>query len=159
MNKFTRPGKSFFKQTNMLYGALLFGQLTIVIVLLFVKSTTEGGILLDNMTTGFFSMVAIGFAAVAMLMGKTFYQKLLNQVKGDLSAKLQRFRSALVIQYALVEGATILGIILFFISNEVICLIVSIASLIYFTTLRPTRQKAINDLNLTGVEQGELHDF
>ncbi len=159
MNKFTTPEAGFFKQVNILFGALLFGQLSIVVVLLFVKSTSEGAILLDNTTIGMFSMIVLSFGLIVFLISKVLYQKLVGQVKGDLPFKLQRFRSALVIRYALIEGVTILSVILFFISGEVICLVVAIASLIHFASLRPTRQRAINDLDLTGAEQRELHGF
>ncbi len=159
MNSFTTPKSGFFKQLNILFTALLFGQLTIAIVLLYVKSTMDGVILLDNTSLGVMSMVILGFSVIVFVAGKMLYQKLTAQVQGNLSVKLRRFRSALVIRYALVEGVTILGFILFIISGEVICLIVGIVSLIYFASLRPTRQRAINDLNMTTQEQRELQDF
>lgn len=153
------PSKGFFKQIHLLFGALLFGQLSLIVILLFIKNSTEGIIILDNMKLGQMSMIALGLGLIAYIMGKMMYEKLLQQVRGELSNKLQRFRSAIMIRYAMIEGVTLLSILLFFMSGEVICLILSIASLVYFTTLKPTKERVIKDLDLMATEQRALHDY
>lgn len=65
-----------------------------------------------------------------------------------LTEKLEGYRSALIIRYALLEGPSLLAIIAYLLTANFFFLGIAAIVILYFASLRPTREKIIYDLEL-----------
>ncbi|MEN1784737.1 MAG: hypothetical protein AAGF77_06300 [Bacteroidota bacterium] len=84
--------------------------------------------------------------------GKFFYQKSLQKIRTMpvLSQKLTAFRSAALIQYALLEGPALINLVAFGQTGNFLFLTVGGALLLYLWTMRPHTEKIKRDLALRG---------
>ncbi len=144
---------TFLKQATVLYFALLAGQILVLIVLYFAipRSYTMQGdwlVLLPLLI----ALPIIGWALSRQRMSTA-------RNAADLAAKANTWRMACIMRWAMTEGATLMGLVLFFFSNGHIALLaVAGVNIIYFTFLRPSRDKFVRDLDLTTTEVLNLDD-
>lgn len=91
-------------------------------------------------------------ALVGIFASKVLYRVLINPLKQKerLQDKLAGLQSASFIQYALIEGPAFLNIIWFSKTGNLLYLTIGAVLLIYLFTLRPTKTKIENDLDLKG---------
>ena len=91
-------------------------------------------------------------ALAGIFASKVLYRVLINPLKQKerLQDKLAGLQSASFIQYALIEGPAFLNIIWFSQTGNLLYLTIGAVLLIYLFTLRPTKTKIENDLELKG---------
>ena len=78
--------------------------------------------------------------------------------KASLSEKLQDYRAAIIIRYALLEGPGLFSIIVYFIIGEMTVLTATVVIILLMVYARPDRDKLINDLELSSGEAAIIND-
>lgn len=92
-------------------------------------------------------MVAIAAYAASTILYKQRINALVN--KDTLKEKLTGYQEASIIRFALLEGASLFGIVLYMLNENLLFLVISALIMISFILIRPTRDKMAFDLDLT----------
>jgi hypothetical protein len=94
------------------------------------------------------------------LGARAYFNAKINSIKQSptLVSKLNQYRSALLIKYAILESGTMLTIILYWFNAHVLFLVLTGGLLIIFILHRTTKAKLIKDLALDFQEQSLLDD-
>ena len=77
--------------------------------------------------------------------------------KPTLKEQLGNYSGASLVQYAFTEAPAILSIIALFITGNLLYPTITLLLLAYFITLRPTKSKISNDLQLQGALLGQFN--
>lgn len=98
--------------------------------------------------------------AISCLVASTFMykQKILIAQQSPFPAKLLLYQNAIIIRYAPLEAASLFNIISYFITSNFLFLIIAIVMILYFIFMRPTADKAAEELILTYEEKSELEN-
>lgn len=139
--------KTYLRANSILHFALLAGQIMLAIVFITLTGKTE--IILNSEGDLFFILVPAS-ALVAIFISGFMFKKLLVQAnsKSSLSEKLGLYRPALLVRFAILEGASLFGIVAYFLNANLFYVFVSAFVMAYFFTLRPTKEKLEVDLQL-----------
>lgn len=131
----------------MLHFALLIGQILLAIVFIVLIGKTE--IILNIEGDPFFVLVP-STALFALFISGFMFKKLLSQAnaKITLAEKLALYRPALLVRFAILEGASLFGLVSYFLNGNLFYIIIAAFVMVYFLTLRPTKEKLENDLQL-----------
>ena len=78
--------------------------------------------------------------------------KKINQNTLPFSKKLESFRGANIIRWAILEGAALIVIVLFLLTNQYLILFIVLALLFIFFTTRPTAPNIATDLQVSEQE-------
>lgn len=89
---------------------------------------------------------------------KILFKKQLETIeKSDsLASKLAKYQTASIVKYALIEGPTILALVIFMDNGYTLYFSIAICLVLYLAVQRPTKDKLIQDLDLNTTEQREL---
>nr|MCS3813500.1 hypothetical protein [Mucilaginibacter sp. X4EP1] len=89
-------------------------------------------------------IIACGFA------GSYLFNKIIKKAiyEDSLSGKLAIYRTAFIRKGSLIEGSTLLSIVYFSISGNLLLLLFAGLNIIYFATQKPTKSKIEDSLNL-----------
>lgn len=93
---------------------------------------------------------------IAIILSKMLFKRKLKKINKNtlsLSQKLQAYRSANITRWAILEGAALIVIVLFLLTNQFLILFIVLALLFIFYTTRPTAPNIATDL---GVSEGEI---
>ena len=95
------------------------------------------------------------FVVVGIAGNILFFKAKLKQLKfkKDLSYKMEQYRVALLVSYALIEGPSILGIVAFLLTGNIVFLSLSILIILLFFVNKPSKYKFSLDLELSGDEK------
>lgn len=146
--------KAYLKLLVIIHLALAFAQTVFAAVSFAQHQKTK---MIVDPANDFMFIPFIATLAMAFFMGPFLYKKLLGQATGKpLAVKLNQFKSAIIVRYALLEGASMFGIVIYFLSGNFFYLLISGLIIVYFFTLRPTKEKIEKDLNLDYKEKEEF---
>ena len=148
-------GQTFVRTITIIHAALLIGQVLFGIVA-FVDTKSTG----FNLKLGsdpFFYIVPFLIVA-GMLSGSFLFTDQISKAvdKNSLSEKLAGYQTALIIRFAIAEGPSLLGIVGYMLTGNVIYLILVGFNVIYFILIRPTKDKIGEDLSLTNDEKNAM---
>ena len=148
-----------FKALNILHKALLAGQIIFTaVIVLTVYSKLQLPVLteMDRM----FQVIAILLAAAGFFAGSSLFKKKLLQIREMQSAnakeKFAVYRSACIMQWALLEGPCLFSIISFFLTGNYAFIALAVALILLFTMLGPSKLKIALQL---GISEEELADL
>ncbi|MEY3451944.1 MAG: hypothetical protein RL711_1772 [Bacteroidota bacterium] len=153
-----QTSKQYFSILNLLHLAMLVGQLVFLTftVVNIAPSTTSylSQILVINLAIAFVVTMGVSLGA------RAYFNAKINSIKQSptLVSKLNQYRSALLIKYAILESGTMLTIILYWFNAHVLFLVLTGGLLIIFILHRTTKAKLIKDLALDFQEQSLLDD-
>ncbi len=138
---------SFLKTITIIHLALLMGQLIFAVLAFTINGSTA--IVIDTNDTYLFVeiIMVIGCFIASTILFKRQLVEAIQQ--GDVSSKLTRYQTALIIRCALLEGASLFGIVNYMISGNLLYLIISGLIILYFLSFRPTKEKIKEDLQLS----------
>jgi hypothetical protein len=116
--------KNYLRANSILHFALLMGQIILAIVFIVITGKTE--IILNPEGDLFFVLVP-AFALAALFISGFMFKKLLVQAnsKTTLAEKLSLYRPALLVRYAILEGASLFGLVAYFINANLFYVFVS----------------------------------
>ena len=96
---------------------------------------------------------------VAFLIARLFFKrrlKSINKSTRHLSEKLALYRGANIIRWGILEGAVLITIALFLLTNQWLILIIAVALMFIFFTTRPTAPVIATDLGVSETEIMQL---
>lgn len=148
------PQPNYLRSLQILYKALLIGQLlfAVIVMLLVSKGIAGSGIGISGNT---FFYVAIGLSVVAVGMSYRLFGQKIEEAKqqDSLTAKLDGYRGAFILQLALCEGPALFSIICYFLTGYNMVLILLALLILNFIKLSPTKPKVIQQLELDSEEE------
>jgi len=145
-------GQTFVRTIAIIHAALLIGQVLFGIVAFAETSSTGFNLKLGS--DPFFYIVPFLIVA-GMLLGSFLFTEQISKLadKALLNEKLAGYQTALIIRFAIAEGPSLLGIVSYMLSGNVIYLILVGFNVLYFITIRPTNAKLAEELSLTNEEK------
>ena len=157
-----QTSKEYFRMQSLLHYALWAGQFFFLGVAAIIIHTqrTDADREMDGESGSLNLMIALIVTFGGLFLSRQLFR---NQVaiikqKTNLKQKLTAYRIALLKKYALIEGPTLLAIVLYIITeNPLLAVLAGLVILLFFLE-RPTRSRLVNDLDLTKEEQAVLED-
>ncbi len=101
----------------------------------------------------------IPILAVLLIYGsKGVYANALSKIPNDmpLEQKISNYSTANIIRYAMIEGPAFLCVAVSFMSGSLLFLIIALCILLYLYSIKPTKAKLIEDLNLNFEERKQF---
>jgi hypothetical protein len=146
--------KGFLKTMPIIYAALLIGQLLFSVVVWSIARNPVFKLKPGNDI--FFYLVPL-FVLSTMLVGTMIYNRRIAGLGSALTLRerITGYQTTFIIRCALSEGATLFAIVAFLQAENLYYLFFAGANILYFLTLRPTRQKMEEILSLTYEEKLE----
>lgn len=153
----------FFKSIKIIFFALLAGQLFFAFVAFFIINFINGGFIKDIEINEFkyYIILLVAFLAIsAFSAGRFVFKNRLNAIKNitTLPEKIMAYRSVLIMQYAIIEGASFLSIVAFMLTGFMLLLGIAAILIIYFGTLIPSVTRTIKNLELNPGDEQKLND-
>jgi len=107
-----------------------------------------------------FSIISASITMICLYAGMTLFKnkKLAAKEMGTLGEKLNAYRAAVILFYALLEGPALFSVIAFFLTGELRVFVAVAASLIVMLQFVPNRQRIIKDLELSSGETDVIKD-
>ncbi|WP_207421893.1 hypothetical protein [Desertivirga brevis] len=154
MSESQLTSKQYFRQLTIIHSALIIGQLLFLAVSLKVVSDgeVEGN---DDV----FKLIAPSLLAGGAIIGFFLRRSILAKAqKKELRDKLGDFRTATIVQCALLEGPSLFSIVCFLLTGNLLFLALVVISLALQFFARPTREKVMTDFVLSDGEISLLYD-
>ena len=142
----------YIRVLKILHLALMAGQLLFIVIMFssvyfqrintFTLANISGEILI--------AMIII--AALAYLFANSLFNKklaIIRETNLDVPQKLENYRSANVIRWALIEAPVILCCIFFFVTGNYYILLIAVIMIFLFYSTRTGTEKTINDLQIS----------
>jgi len=141
--------QGLLRLSTILFSALVLGQIMFGAIVLFALNNGKMQFNIPKSDDPFVFVVpvmAIASIAAGIFLFNTLRQK--AKEKEDLPAKLQAYLTAMIVRFALIEGVSLLGIVVGMINNNLFYLGISGLLIVYMISLRPTSYRIDNDLDL-----------
>jgi len=147
-----QPTPAYIKMLKVLHLALMIGQVLLAIAMF--------SLVYFNITNTFelitFSneilIAAVVLSAIAFLGGVSIFNKKLAAIDDNnlpVPQKLEAYRAANLIRWAMMEFAVILCCIFFFLTGNYYILLVTAIMILFFFTTRPGTEKTLADLKIS----------
>jgi hypothetical protein len=151
------PKPNDLKAIRVLYFALLAGQLLFTLI---VTILVETGILSNGFrsVTLFFQVAVLVIAAATIPAAFFLFRRRLSGISPEegLDKKMEKYRAALILRMALCEMPVLFAIIAYFVTNNRSFLWMTILLIINFLFIYPSRNRIIDQLQLSSSEQSLL---
>lgn len=148
--------QSILRSMQIIHAGLLAGQVMFAVV---SYTVVEKAPHFDIKNTGDLFLFIVPLMALACFVaGNLLFKLKIAPLPGKdtLVEKLIGYLSALIIRFALLEGASLFGIVSFLISGNLLFLLISVLLMVRMLTLRPTISTAETDLELSYEDKLEL---
>jgi hypothetical protein len=146
------------KSLNILHKALLMGQVffaAVCVFMIYTKAAEPALKEIEKILQVAALVMTVGgiFAGMAVLKKKLFQ---IREMQADADAKFSLYRSALILQWALLEGPSIFCIICFFLTGNYAFLALAIVIMFVFVITAPSKNKILTQLQISETELDEL---
>ena len=146
------------KALSVIHRALMMGQIlfaSVCIYLIYSKAVLPMGEELDRVLQVAALVITVG----GIFAGMTFFKKKLMQIREMQTGAKEKFdlyRSACIIQWALLEGPSIFCIICFFVTGNYAFLALVLIILFLFAMTAPSKVKILLQLQISESELDDL---
>lgn len=149
--------KDYFLQLTILYGAMIAGVFIFLVVSSFLQQ--ESGPLAPELHEMFQYLIP-ALALGALLGSSALFKYQLRAIpqQASLIEKMNHYRSARIVQYALLDAGAIMGAVGYLLVGHWLYLTVAGLMLGLFLLNRPGPSQAVNDLELTGDEAARVQN-
>jgi len=146
--------QSAAKALPIIHLALLMGQVLFAVVAYFI--TPQKGFSVNGNDP--FIFVGPALAIGGFIGGNLIFKQTLAKIAPDatLAQKVTAYQTAFIIRAALLEGPSLFCVVAYMNSGNLFFLFVMALIVVYFITLRPTKDKVVADLNLDYNEKALL---
>jgi hypothetical protein len=143
-----KPNPPFFKTISVIHLAMIVGQVVFGITAFYITNSTLINFKPDGDPVFYVVLLLIIFG---ILGGSFIFKQQVAKLAGKqlLIEKTQGYQTALIIRFALAEGASLFGIVSYLDHGNLFYLILVGVNVLYFIWIRPTKSKADDDLNLS----------
>ena len=140
--------KSYIRTITIIHLALIMGLILFSGV---SYSIIETNFLSFDFGSDVFVMLVPSLAVGGAFASNFIYNKKIGELTSleSLKDKVMGYQTACIIRYALLEGPALLGIVTYMQTGNLFFLIIAGALIVYFITLRPTKEKIEMDLNFS----------
>jgi len=151
--------KEFFKSIQIIHFALVIGVFVLGIFAFYFHYSgleMEGG---EDMNFGLKYVVPI-FAIIGVFASNLVFKNKLKDCtrKTGLKEKLNNYRSALIVKFALIEGNSFFALVAYLLTGKLLYLGLAGLLLIVLILYRPTKEKLIFDLELNQLDKHLIYD-
>ena len=149
---------SALKALNIIHKALMTGQIlfaAVCIYLTYTKTIDSPAKDLDRVL----QVAALVITAAGIFAGMSFFKNKLLHLRGmqtSTKEKFNQYRSACIVQWALLEGPSIFCIICFFLTGNYAFLALMVVVLFLFAITAPSKLKVQLQLQISEAELDEL---
>jgi len=159
MNSLPQTSKEYFKAMQIVYYALIAGQVLFALLSFYLIRTGSFDGEQSELRNIFIYIVPV-FVVGGLFGSNIMFKKALAEAKRKprLVDKMAYYRSALIIRYALLEGPSFFGIVVYLITGDYLFLGMSGLIIAVFFTLKPGPDRAVNDLELSSDETHTITD-
>lgn len=157
----TKPqtSKEYLKTLQIIYYALISGQVIFGLVALFLRKMIGLDTGLQDLTDIFLYLVPVFIFGGYLLSRILFKSNLKTAInKSSLIEKMSDYRAALVIRYALLEGPSFFAIVVYLLTGSLIFLGMAGLIIVLFFTMKPTKERSVTDLQLNPAEEQSILD-
>jgi len=148
-----------FAALKILHTALLAGQVLFMAVLVYLsysKTITPALPEQDKI----FQLIAIALSGAAFFIGTKIFKKKLLEIRddnqSDVKVKFDKYRGASIVQWALIEGASLFCCFCFFLVGNFAFLALAAVLIILFGLLAPVKLKAALQMGVSVEELSSL---
>ncbi|MCU0437347.1 MAG: hypothetical protein MUC49_05485 [Raineya sp.] len=149
--------KNFFSTLRILHLAISFGTLAIIIIFYVLsKSQPEAILTQDNqMLVYIFPVFAVVVGAMGIFLSKQFLTKIKDQ---NLLGKLNQYRAAYIVRWAMIEGGSIMLVMAFFMSKQIVFLALACGGLAFLLLQKADIDTFRSEVQLSSEEKKELEN-
>jgi hypothetical protein len=152
-----QPGKGL-AALNIIHKAMLIGQFILAAVIFYMIYSNQ---LQPSMTEQerMLQVIAIALCAAGFFGGANIFRRKLQEIRtmqGGAKERFAAYRTACIVQWALLEGPCIFSIIGFFLTGNYAFMALAGMFIILFVLQSPTKNKVMQHLELSEQEIGEL---
>ncbi|MCU7617244.1 hypothetical protein NZ698_08540 [Chryseobacterium sp. PBS4-4] len=140
--------------TSLIFTALLAGMIIMGGMMYLMNPTKNFDFNMKNQL-----LVIMLVAMIAGIFGcNLLYNFFKNKIENinSLGEKIAKIQSANLARLALVEAPALLGIVLYMVESNLAFLMLSAIMILYFLTLKPSKEKILDDMNLTSEERRQF---
>ncbi len=142
-----------YKQLNILFFALLAGQIFFVFISLINVLILKNAFAKDGLSVVFVFLVP-AYSFFVVLAGSIVYKKRLAGIgQKEMNVRFEIFRSAFIIRLALMESSSFISFVVYMISGDWIYLAFGLLIVAIFLFLRPVKERILSDMELSSEEK------
>jgi hypothetical protein len=143
---------------NIIHKAMLLGQFILAVIMFYMIYSNQ---LQPSMKEKerMLQVIAIALSAAGFFGGANIFRRKLQEIRtmqGGIQERFAAYRTACILQWALLEGPCIFSIIGFFLTGNYAFLALAGMFIILFALQSPTKNKVMQHLDLTEQEVAEL---
>jgi hypothetical protein len=150
--------KSYFKTLNLLFYALLAGQLSFAFIVLILTFSGSWHSTID--TNNIYYFVVLMVVAGVYYGGNFLYKSMMQKIKTkeSLINKFDQMRIAFILKFTLLETASFISIVFYLLTMDYMFLIVALLVIFLFFISRLNKEQIITDMNLSDDEKLIIQD-
>ncbi len=150
--------KSYFKVLDLLFYALLAGQLIFAFITLGLTYTNSWHAIIDTESMYYFMVLIV--VAGAYYGGNYIYKSMMEKIKAmkNLLKKFDQMRTAFIIKFALLEAGSFISLVFYLLTADYMFLIIALSIIFLFFISKMNKEKIINDMNLSNQEKQVLNN-
>lgn len=145
------------KTLNLIHFALLMGMVLFAGIAVFISQTTAG---IDTMKENqqLLQVIALGMAAGGYFCATKMYKSKIYAIQSftNNKEKVDAYRSASILQWALIEAPALFAIVCFLLTANYAFLGLVLLLVLIFMFMKPTREKIMSQTGLTSEELENL---
>lgn len=149
MSKKQITSKEYFKAIRLVHTAVLAGQVIFGIIGSYLGLKNMVEVADSEVETVLLIIVSI-FVFTGTITSYFLFKKSILKTKrsNNIFDKTAGYRSSLITRFAIIEGQSFFAIVAFIVAPNIVFLIYFFAMLLYFLTLRPSKEKMITEFNM-----------
>jgi hypothetical protein len=159
MDNIKQTSGTYFRSLLIVFYGLIIGQVFFGLISIFLVNTNNFKSEGEDLRSVFIYIIPV-FALGGFILSNVIFKNRLKAIdrKSGLMIKLNDYRTALVVRYALLEGPSLFAIVVYLVTGDSIFILLAAFIVLYFLTIRPYREKAISDLDLDSNEEQIIYD-
>ncbi len=145
----------FIQTLKLIHVSLVVG-LAIFSVFAFMQNKDFNADINTNSTLLYIVPIA---ALIGYFGSQLLFRKMLSNVQtsDSLQLKLNKYQTASIIKYALIEGPAFIALFVYYATGNALPLVIALCLLAYLFVQKPTKDKIINSLDLTSDQRRALN--
>jgi hypothetical protein len=140
-----------FKVLQIIHGALCLGPTLFLAVTTFLNSQHAGSRNGVTPNSNILIYIAVIFAAMLTLMSNFLYHKIVQTIDLSLplNQKFMKYQSACIVRYAMIEGAALFNVVVWFLTGNSTTAFVAAALIGLMIAVRPVKSKIVTLLQVS----------
>jgi hypothetical protein len=149
----------YFKAFNILFIALMTGQILFAVIIFILTVFTNGKIMLQQ-EAQLFTYIVAALTFICIAINWSLFKKRIELIKQELelSKQLNDYRALYIMRFALAEAPTLFSIIIVFITGNRLIWLFVVIGIFSGISLRPSKERLIKELQLGSDDIDKLND-